>query len=112
MARKTKPKSKPMKAQARKSTSTKARAATRTAARLKSAGQAPLSVREASALNTKIAIRNAVKVSPSQLGLQPPPGAKALFGRSMKDFPLGRFEGLENIRLRWVRPDWFEFIPR
>jgi len=109
MAQRTKPKAKGV----RSSGSQHKQAAGRTAAKLKAAGQAPLTARETGALNAKIAIRSAVKVSPSQLGLQPQASTKAFLGqRSMKEFPLGRFEGLENIRLRWVRPDWFEFIPR
>ena len=32
--------------------------------------------------------------------------------RSISDYPLGRFENLPNDRLRWVAPNWFEFIPK
>jgi len=28
------------------------------------------------------------------------------------EYAIGSFEGLESIRLRWVRPNWFEFIPK
>jgi hypothetical protein len=39
--------------------------------------------------------------------------AKGLLPRpNLDEVPTGAFSGLESIRLRWVRPDWFEFIPR
>jgi hypothetical protein len=38
-------------------------------------------------------------------------GAEAAI-RGMESFSVGHLEALENIRLRWVKPNWFEFIPR
>ena len=32
-------------------------------------------------------------------------------GPGYDDFPVGEFHALESIRLRWVAPDWFEFLP-
>ena len=32
-------------------------------------------------------------------------------GPDYDDFEVGRFEFLESIRLRWVEPNWFEFLP-
>src|SRR5262245_54184788 len=32
--------------------------------------------------------------------------------RSITDYPLGKFENLERSRLRWVAPNWFEFVPK
>lgn len=40
------------------------------------------------------------------------PKARGLFGPNYDDVSPGAFFGLEMIRLRWTRPDWFEFIPK
>ncbi|MEL6132653.1 MAG: hypothetical protein AAFR59_04730 [Bacteroidota bacterium] len=37
--------------------------------------------------------------------------ARSLLGESMEEFQAGSFENLDSIRLKWIRPDWFEFIP-
>ena len=54
---------------------------------------------------------------PAEANRTMPPGApleveaEALFTVDFQDFPIGRFERLESIRLNWVKPDWFKFIP-
>lgn len=41
----------------------------------------------------------------------PPTETLALLSPEYDDIPQGEFLGLESIRLRWVKPDWFEYIP-
>lgn len=38
-------------------------------------------------------------------------GKKSIF-RPAKDYPIGRFNNLENIRLRWLVPRIFDFVPK
>ncbi|MEL6624974.1 MAG: hypothetical protein AAFQ83_24560 [Bacteroidota bacterium] len=37
--------------------------------------------------------------------------ARGFLGESVEEFKVGAFENLDSIRLKWIRPDWFEFIP-
>jgi hypothetical protein len=30
----------------------------------------------------------------------------------LSSFPVGRFDNLDNVRLEWLRPNYFEFIPK
>lgn len=66
------------------------------------------------ALDAKIEIRESVILSPEELKLQLEQLAPSteLEATAAESLPGGTFEGLENIRLRWVAPNWFEFIPR
>src|SRR5262245_5953026 len=65
------------------------------------------------ALAAKIAVRAALEINPQDLQLNPNSLQESdAVAESIDAYPTGKFENLGNIRLRWVRPDWFEFIPR
>jgi Protein of unknown function (DUF1353) len=44
-----------------------------------------------------------------EITLPPLPQKKTL---TVQDFPAGQFQNLENIRLEWICPDYFLFIPK
>jgi hypothetical protein len=69
-----------------------------------------LTASEASALESKqkhwARIRERLAQRKSLTGPTPPTF------RSILNYPLGRFEHVDHVRLEWIRPNWFEFIPK
>lgn len=63
------------------------------------------------ALQSKIAGRQEISVPLNSLVLFAKPAAMDWLGPDYDAIPQGTFIGLENIYLRWIRPDWFEYIP-
>jgi len=65
---------------------------------------------EAAALDAKRTGRDAIiKELKNRQSIEIPPGPSI---RSIQDYPIGKFENLASIRMRWVGPDYFEFIPK
>lgn len=63
------------------------------------------------ALQAKEKLRQQLPITPEMISAAPrtvPPSQLTLEARG----PAGRFFNLESIRLRWVKPNWFEFIPK
>ncbi|MDX0481415.1 hypothetical protein GOD90_20275 [Sinorhizobium medicae] len=71
-----------------------------------------LDARSAEALDAKIEARTKIGITQElQLEMSSIYEGDAAAERAA-EFAIGTFEGLESIRLRWVRPNWFEFIPK
>jgi hypothetical protein len=70
-----------------------------------------LSPEEVKALNAKRELRENFKrqLDLGQITLPPLPQKKTL---TRQEFPAGQFQNLENIRLEWISPDYFLFIPK
>jgi Protein of unknown function (DUF1353) len=70
-----------------------------------------LSPEEVKALNAKRELLENFKkqLDRGEITLPPLPQKKKL---TVQDFPPGQFQNLENIRLEWISPDYFLFIPK
>jgi len=66
---------------------------------------------EVKALNAKRQLKENFKrqLDRGELKLPPLPHEKKL---AMAEFPSGQFQNLEHIRLEWISPDYFLFIPK
>ena len=69
-----------------------------------------LDVASQDAFSAKKELRGAVPLMMASSTI-PELEALGLLGPSYSDFRVGRFHGLDEINLRWVSQDWFEYIP-
>jgi hypothetical protein len=73
-----------------------------------------LSPKEANALNAKRNVMESFKkqLATGKLPLPPVPKKQREKRIASSNFPPGQFQNLENIRLEWISPDYFLFIPK